>query len=412
MRLPTESVLVVVVGLTGGAVLALGGLLTAEARRTSLDAEWFNTVNESRVELAGLTTALAEAESSQRGYQLTGDPAYLKPYQNADERVSQHLFRLRDLNSTKVVLSEQLAELERLVHAKLTAIRRNISAFDRTGREAAIVEVRANRGRELMDHIRTVHKQIRTDMEAHLDARRAGSDARAGRVWTVAGVLIAGVVMQMIFGLVLIRRDLAVRRRAEALLREQAARDELTGLCNRRELERWLKVAAAKHHAAGRPLSAVLLDVDHFKAVNDTHGHSVGDAVLQAMASRIVGATRDEDLVARYGGEEFAVLLPGLGPTEAAAVAERAREAIAADPFTCRSDDGRPISLPLTASFGVACLFPGDGAVADLLLRRCDRALYQAKRAGRNQVIAFKDADTDTIRLTARVSTPPPREPV
>ena len=106
------------------------------------------------------------------------------------------------------------------------------------------------------------------------------------------------------------------------------------------------------------------------------------------------------------------MLLPGLGPTEAAAVAERARQTIAADPFAGRGDDGRPLALPLTASFGVACLYPSDGGVADLLLRRCDRALYQAKRAGRNQVIVFKDADTDTVQMTVRLPTPPPRTPV
>lgn len=413
MRLPTESVLIVVVGLTGGSVLALGGLLAAEVQRTSADAEWVNAVNETRIELAGLAAALADAETGQRGFLLTGDRTYLTPYRDADDRAFRHLDRLRNLAVGHPAQVEQLAELGRLVRAKFATMEQNIAAFDREGREAALARVRARRGRELMDDFRALCGRMQAEQEARLEGRKALSNDRAGRVGTVASVLIAGAVAQMAFGLVLVRRDLAVRRRAESLLREQAARDELTGLCNRRELERRLRAAAEKHSAAGRPLSAVLVDVDHFKAVNDTHGHAVGDAVLQAVAARLAGATRDEDVVARYGGEEFALLLPGLGPAEAATVAERARRAIAAHPFTGRGDSGRVLTIPLTASFGVAGLYPADAGDPDLLLRRSDRALYQAKRAGRNQVIVFATAaDTDTVQITARLRTPPPREPV
>jgi diguanylate cyclase (GGDEF)-like protein len=363
--------------------------------------------------LAGLAAALSDAETGQRGFLLTGDRSYLTPYHNADDRALRHLGRLRELTAGRPAQQDHLADLERLVRAKFAAMEQAVAAYDRDGPEAALSRLRAGRGRELMDDFRALHGWMQAEQEARLEGRKAVSDDRADRVGTVAGVLIAGAVAQMVVGLVLIRRDLAARRRAEAQLRELAARDELTGLYNRRELERRLRAAAQKSRTAGLPLSAVLVDVDNFKAVNDTHGHAVGDAVLQAIAARITGATRGEDVVARYGGEEFALLLPGLGPAEAAAVAERARRAIAADPFAGRGDDGRALALPLTASFGVASLHPSDVGDPDLLLRRSDRALYQAKRAGRNQVIAFKDAtDTDTVPITARLRTPPPREPV
>ncbi len=413
MRLPTESILVVVVGLAGGSVLALGGVLAAEARRTSADAEWVNGTNEVRVELAGLAAALADAETGQRGFLLTGDRVYLDPYHDADDRAFRHLDRLRDLTAGLSAQREHLTELERLVRAKFVAMERNVVAFDRDGREAALAQVRSNRGRELMDEFRALVGRMQAYQEVQLEGHRSVSDDRAGRVGVVAGVLIVVAVAQMIIGLVVIRRDLAIRRRAEGQLRELAARDELTGLYNRRELERLLRAATESHRAARLPLSAVLVDVDHFKAVNDTHGHAVGDAILQAVAARLVGATRAGDVVARYGGEEFALLLPGVGAAEAEAVAERARQAIAADPFAGRGDDGRPLTLPLTASFGVAVLYPVDGGVSDLLLRRSDRALYQAKHAGRNRVVVFTEsADTDTVRLTDRQPTPPPRTPV
>jgi diguanylate cyclase (GGDEF)-like protein len=410
MRLPTESILVVVVGLTGGAVLALGGLLATEARRTSEDLGAVNAAHETRVELAGLTAALNDAETGSRGYLLTGDRAYLDPYHDAGDRAKRSLDRLRELTAGDSPLQARLRELERLVRDKLVAVDETVRLHDDRGRDAALSLVQTGRGRELMEEVRGLIGQMRAEEEARLAGRLAVSADRAGRVRTVAGVLIGGAVAQIIAGLVLIRRDLAVRRRAEDQLRDLAARDPLTRLCNRRELERRLQVASDRHRASGLPLAAVLVDVDHFKAVNDTHGHAVGDAVLQAVAARLTGAVRAGDVVARYGGEEFALLLPGVGPGEAAAVAERARRAIAADPYAGAAADGRPLSFPITASFGVACL-DVDGE-PDLLLRRCDRALYQAKRAGRDRVVVFDPTvDTAVIRLTPRLPTPTPRSP-
>jgi len=158
-------------------------------------------------------------------------------------------------------------------------------------------------------------------------------------------------------------------------------RDPLTGLPNRRAFEEELGREAARAARAGAPLAVVALDVDRFKAVNDTHGHAAGDAVLREVGVRIGAAVRAGDLAARIGGEEFALLLPGAGLTGAVELAERLRAAIAAAPV-----DAGGTPLAVTVSLGCATLAPGEPPTA--LLARADARLYEAKRDGRNCVRA------------------------
>ncbi len=168
---------------------------------------------------------------------------------------------------------------------------------------------------------------------------------------------------------------------ALSALAELARRDPLTGLANRRAFEEALRREVARARRGGEPLAVAALDVDHFKRVNDAHGHAAGDAVLAAVAARAAGALRAGDLLARVGGEEFAALLPGAGLAAAAEVAERIRAALAAAPVEA---GGRP--LRVTASLGCAALLPEDADGA-ALLARADARLYDAKRAGRDRVV-------------------------
>jgi diguanylate cyclase (GGDEF)-like protein len=158
-----------------------------------------------------------------------------------------------------------------------------------------------------------------------------------------------------------------------------ARRDALTGLPNRRALEEELARETARARRAGTALSAVALDVDRFKLVNDAHGHAAGDAVLAAVAARAAAALRAGDVLARIGGEEFAALLPGAELERAAEVAERIRARVAEAPIEAA---GR--ALAVTVSLGCAALAAGEDGGA--LLARADARLYEAKRAGRNRV--------------------------
>jgi len=160
-----------------------------------------------------------------------------------------------------------------------------------------------------------------------------------------------------------------------------ASTDPLTGLLNRR---RFLELAVAEHLRAGRhqrPLSLVLIDLDHFKRVNDQHGHRMGDAVLRTAAAILSGAIRGSDLAARFGGEELVLLLPETDLNGAAGMAERLRQGFAA---AITSLDGTDVRV--TASLGVAA-WRGPGESLDTLIHRADQALYAAKHAGRDKVM-------------------------
>ena len=161
-----------------------------------------------------------------------------------------------------------------------------------------------------------------------------------------------------------------------AQARRAASTDGLTGVANRRTFDAELERHTDAHAACGAPFALMLVDVDHFKAVNDRLGHQAGDEVLQVVARMLAAAGRAGDVAARYGGEEFALLLPGADSRTALAVAERARLSL--------RDSVEPV--PVSASFGVAAM-PDDAADAAALVEAADRALIHAKRTGRDRVV-------------------------
>jgi two-component system cell cycle response regulator len=162
----------------------------------------------------------------------------------------------------------------------------------------------------------------------------------------------------------------------------QAVTDDLTGLYNRRYFDRHLNVLLGKAQSQERELAVMILDIDHFKAVNDTYGHDVGDIVLREFSARLKRNIRGVDLACRFGGEEFVVLMPDTDVVNAEVVAERVRQATAERPF----DVGPRRPLSVTVSVGVS--FNETGAdTPETLIKRADVALYRAKREGRNRVI-------------------------
>lgn len=159
--------------------------------------------------------------------------------------------------------------------------------------------------------------------------------------------------------------------------------DPLTGAYNRRYLDNHLPMLFARCKATGRPLSVVSLDLDHFKAVNDTYGHAAGDVVLKETINRLLLSLRALDLVVRMGGEEFSVIMPETEQKTALSVGERLRAAVASEPYTL--PDGT--LLPVSASFGIASVNHESDASAKAVLDRADAALYRAKETGRNKVV-------------------------
>ena len=164
---------------------------------------------------------------------------------------------------------------------------------------------------------------------------------------------------------------------------EMAITDALTGLFNRRYMENHLATLIEQANARGKPLSALMLDIDYFKSINDTYGHDAGDDVLRDFALRIKRSIRGIDLACRYGGEEFVLVMPETDMAVAAMVAERLRRRIAAEPFAIQQGAR---SVPVTISIGIAVLRDRDDTAASIL-KRADQALYRAKRDGRNRVV-------------------------
>jgi len=164
---------------------------------------------------------------------------------------------------------------------------------------------------------------------------------------------------------------------------EMAITDALTSLYNRRYMESHLGALVDQASARGKSLTALMLDIDYFKAVNDTHGHDAGDDVLREFATRIKKSIRGIDMACRLGGEEFVIIMPETDVAVAAIVAERLRRCVASEPFAVANG---ATQLEVTISIGIATLDAGDSAAS--ILKRADQALYRAKRDGRNRVVA------------------------
>lgn len=203
------------------------------------------------------------------------------------------------------------------------------------------------------------------------------------RPWRGEALLLSGAWFAITMTAAMSQRIGALRQQRDRM-RALAERDALTGLPNRRALAEVLPRLIDEARAQARPLAVVFVDLDHFKAVNDRHGHAVGDEVLVEVARRLADRLRGGEMAARHGGEEFVLLLPGADGPRATAAAERLRAALADTPL------GTTVGpLSVTASFGVASLEPGTARRASgpaELLARADAAMYRAKQAGRNRV--------------------------
>lgn len=169
------------------------------------------------------------------------------------------------------------------------------------------------------------------------------------------------------------------------ILAKLAAFDELTGLYNRRAMIGALEATLKRMRVYRSPLSVLMMDLDHFKNVNDNYGHAAGDAVLREFARRLGTAVRQADIRCRYGGEEFCVLLPETGGEGAQVIAERIRKAIEQPLFPIDKDK----EIPVTVSIGLATLMPKEDLEPAMLLENADKALYRAKQEGRNRVALF-----------------------
>jgi len=189
--------------------------------------------------------------------------------------------------------------------------------------------------------------------------------------------------IKLLGGITGLLADFLVRAKRYDEMQKQAVIDPLTGLMNRRQMEVVLATEAERCTRYAFPLSLVMMDLDHFKRINDTHGHATGDAVLKAFAQLLIHGTRRVDHLFRYGGEEFLAVLPHIPKENAKIYAERIRRTTAENLHAAAGLDS-----PRTVSLGIACM-PADGDSIEAVLEAADRALYAAKQGGRDRVVLF-----------------------
>jgi len=188
-----------------------------------------------------------------------------------------------------------------------------------------------------------------------------------------------------------LEKNIGEQRQLEARLRHLAITDPLTGCTNRRHFLERVQEEKGRFHRHKQRFSLILMDLDHFKAVNDTHGHPAGDRVLKEVVEVCQKQLREIDIIGRIGGEEFGVLLVGTPVEEAVAVAERMRGAVESLPIPIDDSEN---TVHVTASFGVSEILDDDQSL-DPLFQRVDVAVYRAKDAGRNRVAVGTDGEGD-----------------
>lgn len=210
-----------------------------------------------------------------------------------------------------------------------------------------------------------------------------------GPLGVTSSVYLFGTLVVTVLIVSSLRRQLA---RVLADSDREARTDRLTGLTNRRGWDEDLARMVARQRADGAPLSLIMIDLDHFKRLNDTFGHAAGDAALANVATVLRTGVRPGDVLARIGGEEIVLLLPGRSADRAVAVADRLRERV--------EQDSRDWPTPVTVSIGVAALTAAT-PTAESMQHAADQALYVAKRAGRNRVISALDVTEPIYRSVA-----------
>ena len=203
---------------------------------------------------------------------------------------------------------------------------------------------------------------------------------------TVSVSIGTATVMMLSFGLVLLARE-----RSEHAIRQMALHDALTGLLNRRAVLEQLDQEIERARRNEDPLALVMIDVDHFKAINDRYGHLVGDTVLRHCATQLSARLRKLDRLGRYGGEEFLLLLPNTHIAGALQLVDELRHQVAMQPVNCQEQD-----IPVTFSAGLWCAQPESGDTADSLIAKADEALYRAKEGGRNRVVLWHPGEAVT----------------
>lgn len=370
------------------AILAtLIGLFSLQAMQVASDRREAEEWHVHTLEVLLLTSQFRDTTFAvlrgERGYLLTHSDSFLEPFVAGQREAPPLLARLRAQVGDNLIQIRNLGIVESRLGSYNAVLGRSV-VLERAGHhEAALSIVRAGFGRYEFERLQESIDAVEAEERRLLIERRERLSLFSGRHEQLGYWAAALIVMLVAVAALAASAALAAKRRAALAteeLRRIATVDELTGLPNRRHLLQRLDEEIARGRRAGHALCLATIDVDHFKRINDAHGHPGGDAVLRVLAGLFSDGIRAGDVIGRIGGEEFALLLPNTDVQEARLVCDRLRGSVAAKRLPL--PDG--ISVAVTISTGVAQLATAEAVEA--LMRRSDDALYLAKSGGRNQV--------------------------
>ncbi|RYD57502.1 MAG: diguanylate cyclase [Sphingomonadales bacterium] len=372
-----------------GAVVALALMLIAitinavHAGRVRERAEgWRMHTMEVMLVAEQLRSAANETLRGERGYLITGDPQFLQPYRDGRRMAVQHIAELRELTQDNPAQRGSIAALEPQVKRFVDVLDRSVDLMQQGKGDEAVAIVKGGSGRREIAALLDIISRIESE-ERRLLAERDAVNSQAA--WRSELAEYALATVGLIFLLVVAWAGYtASRARMSTLemqeqLRIAATTDEMTGLLNRRAFLAALDTEIVRSRRSGSPLAIALIDLDHFKSVNDRFGHSGGDEVLRKFAETARDSMRVSDVIGRLGGEEFGVLMPDTDQVQSGIAGERLRDAIERRRVILSTGG----LVPVTVSVGVAHLTAEEGR--DRLIARADEALYDAKHSGRNR---------------------------
>jgi diguanylate cyclase (GGDEF)-like protein len=339
--------------------------------------------------LHGLLEDLQDAETGQRGYLLTDSENYLKPYLSSRPHIVSGLKELESLTAADEPLLGAVRRLGALSGQLLANVDRSVE-LRRQGSDERALAVVLNDGGRLMDKIRQGIAQAlarAAQAEQHVARAWYGRLRYAGVSLAVATLLISGLLA---WAYSTYRRSLGALAAQSNRLSHEATHDALTGLPNRRKLLAELASAGSRMQGDGRKLGVLYMDIDGFKAVNDTMGHEAGDRLLRSIAARFASVVRPSDTLARVGGDEFVLLVPEF--RESSKMAELAQRLMRELQGLSEHEYEGKVGV----SIGIAS-FPDPVRDLEELLLASDAAMYEAKRRGGNRACFLRISAEDGV---------------
>ncbi len=357
--------------------------------RIQSDFSWVAQTRKNLLELSHFMSNLKDAEIGQREYILTGQESYLEPFHNFEKVIKHYFSCLHTIAANNDIQQKKMEVLEELVNKKLAELQELITLQKGKGAESAKNAILSSNGKKIMDDIQILLLGMDKDEMAILTqhSERIALMVKMNNVIRVTGVVIILLITMLIISHA--RYLFTGYKKMEEENLEMATTDGLTGLINRRRFFDILEREILQSKIRGHSLTVIMLDIDHFKSINDTYGHLCGDEILKQISRIIRENVYPLDVVARYGGDELIILMPRTSPYEALKVSDRLRRII--DQYPWKVSDKQ---ISVTVSMGLSNINSDNLQVTSDFFEQADKALYTAKHRGRNCVVCYDGSDS------------------